>query len=275
VVKGRYRVWQRRFLFASVAAVCTFLIHLLLAIATPAQSIILPLATKPIQHSIAFLAPPRYLGTIVRQVNLGNAHKAIALTFDDGPWFGTTAQVLDILKEKNIKATFFLIGQNLKKFPQVGQRIVAEGHAIGNHTWHHWHRPMSEFTATREIEDTAMLLQEVTGVKTYLFRPPHGFLYNGLADYALNHKQVVVTWSIDSGDWHKHGISVEGLVNRVVENAKPGAIVLLHDGGGDRSKTVQALPQMIDQLRKRGYDFVTVPELLQMKDREFAQKPNS
>jgi peptidoglycan-N-acetylglucosamine deacetylase len=151
--------------------------------------------------------------------------------------------------------------------------VIAEGHAIGNHTWHHGHRPMDKFTARREIEDTAMLLKKIMGVKTLLFRPPNGFLYNGLADYALKQKDVVVTWSLDAGDWHKRGVSVERLVSCVVERAKPGDIILMHDGGGDRSKTVQALPEIIDKLTQRGYQFVTVPEMLQIKDNELTKKP--
>lgn len=238
----------------------------------PTQQVVFSSATKSIHYLTSLAVPSRFQGAIVKQIHLRNEQKTIALTFDDGPWLSATPQVLDILKEKNIKATFFLIGQNLINLPQIGQRIVAEGHAIGNHTWHHWHRPMDEFTAMREIEDTASLITATTGVKTHLFRPPNGFLYNGLADYALKQKYVVVTWSIDSGDWHKHGLSAEGLVKCVVEKAKPGAIILMHDGGGDRSKTVQALPQIIDQLTQRGYQFVTIPEMLQMKDKEFTKK---
>jgi peptidoglycan/xylan/chitin deacetylase (PgdA/CDA1 family) len=239
----------------------------------PAQQAVFPSATVPIQHLIAFLVPSRFQGRIVSQVNLRRKEKTIALTFDDGPSPNSTSQILDILQENHVKATFFLIGHNLKRLPQIGQRVVAEGHAIGNHTWHHWHRPMDEFTSKREIEDTAMLLKKTTGVKTNLFRPPNGFLYNGLADYALKQKQVVVTWSVDSGDWHKRGVSVEGLVNYVVDKAKPGSIILMHDGGGDRTKTVQALPKIIERLTQRGYTFVTVPEMLQMKDQELTKKP--
>ena len=200
---------------------------------------------------------------MIRKVKLSSGSKAIALTFDDGPSPNTTPQILAILKEKNIKATFFLIGQNLKNFPQIGQQLVANGHALGNHTWHHWHRQVTKWTIASEIEDTAALIYETTGVKTSLFRPPNGFLYNGLADYARKRKDVVVLWSIKSGDWRRHGVSVEQLINKVVETAKPGAIVLMHDGGGERSRTVQALPKIIDELTAGGYEFVTVPELLE------------
>ncbi len=275
VVKKKYSVWQRRILLGGVAGVCSSLMHLFISINAPAQQAVLPSANQSLKHLLTFSVPSRFRGSIIRHVNWRSEEKVIALTFDDGPWLNTTSQILDILKEDKIKATFFLVGQNLKNLPQIGQRVVGEGHAIGNHTWHHWHRPMDEFTAMREIEDTAILLKTTIGVKTDLFRPPNGFLYNGLADYALQRKDVVVTWSVDSGDWHKSGLSVEGLIKRVVEKAKPGAIILMHDGGGDRSKTVQALPEIIKQLTQRGYTFVTVPEMLQMKDKELTKKPKA
>ena len=266
VAKPKGRVWQSRILLAAVGAVCSVLIDLLIPMKAPTQSAV-PLSTpQPILQHITFSAPPKFQGNIIRQVKLSSDKKVIALTFDDGPSPNATAKVLDILKENNVKATFFLIGRNLKNFPQIAQQVVADGHAIGNHTWHHWHRQLIGFTAAREIEDTASLIYKTTGVKTTLFRPPNGFLNNGLADYALKEKDAVVLWSIDSGDWRNRGISVEGLINHVLEKANPGAIVLMHDGGGDRSLTVQALPKIIDGLKERGYQFVTVPELLQMQD---------
>ena len=239
----------------------------------PTQQAVLPLSTQLMQHK-SFSVQPRFQGNIIRQVRLSSQKKVVALTFDDGPSPNITPQVLDILKKNNIKATFFLIGRNLKQFPKIGQQIVADGHTVGNHTWHHWRHLMMDFTAAHEIEDTAALIYEVTGVKTSLFRPPNGFLNNGLADYALKQKEAVVLWSVDSGDWRGSRASVDGLVNRVVEGVKPGGIVLMHDGGGDRSRTVQALPKIIEELTRRGYEFVSVPELLQMQDQELtAQSP--
>lgn len=239
----------------------------------PTQQAVLPLTTQLMQPK-SFSVQPRFQANIIRQVRLSSQKKVVALTFDDGPSPNITPQVLDILKENNIKATFFLIGRNLKQFPKIGQQIVADGHAVGNHTWHHWRNLMMGFTAAHEIEDTAALMYEVTGVKTSLFRPPNGFLNNGLADYALKQKEAVVLWSVDSGDWRGSRASVDGLVNRVVEGVKPGGIVLMHDGGGDRSRTVQALPKIIEELTRRGYEFLSIPELLQMQDKELtAQSP--
>lgn len=268
-----YWVWQGVILFASAAAGCSFLISPLISMKAPAQQVTFPSVAQPMLPAITFSVPSRFQGKIVRHITLHSKQKVLALTFDDGPWPSTTSQILDILQQNQTKATFFFTGSNLQRLPQMGKRVIAEGHAIGNHTWHHWHRPMDEFTARREIEDTDRILKKITGVKTFLFRPPNGFLYNGLADYALKQKDVVVIWSVDAGDWHNHGVSVERLVSCVVERVKPGDIILMHDGGGDRSKTVQALPKIIDQLAQRGYQFVTVPEILQLKDQELTKKP--
>lgn len=250
-------IGQRRILLAAITAVIILLINLL----SPLKSV-----TQPIQQQNSLAVPDRFQGEIIRQVHLSSPQKVIALTFDDGPSPDITPQVLKILKDKNITATFFLVGQNLEKFPQIGQQIQADGHALGNHTWHHWFRHMREWIAAQEIESTAQLIYEITGVRTTLFRPPYGHRYNGLVDYALKRKDVVVLWSVDSGDWRGKDVSVEGLVEQVLKEAQPGAIILMHDSGGDNNKIVQALPTIIEQLSDRGYTFMSVPQLLQLQD---------
>ena len=261
-------VWQYKILLAGVAAVCSILLHLLIPQPGLTQSVVLPSASQAMQAQKSSLVAQRFQGKIISQVKLSSSKKAIALTFDDGPHPTTTPQVLSILKENHIKGTFFLIGQNLKNFPKIGQQIVVDGHVLGNHTWHHWGGQMMDFLAAQEIEDTAALIYKITGVKSPLFRPPHGYLFNGLADYARKRKDVVVLWTVDSGDWQRQNISVDGIVKQVVDSATPGGIVLMHDGGGDCSKTVQALPKIINELKERGYTFVSVPELLQMQDQQ-------
>jgi len=212
--------------------------------------------------------PQEFQGKTIAETTLSSKRKVIALTFDDGPWPHTTEQVLDILQQNGIKATFFWIGNNLKTFPEIGRLVVDAGHAIGNHTWHHWYRAMDRNTAAREIENTAALIYQTTGVKTSLFRPPGGFLNNGPAGYAKQKNYAVMMWSADSRDWFYRLSPAQVLVNIVLREAKPGGIVLMHDGGGDRSKTVKALPRIIAELKQRGYEFVTVPELLAIKDQE-------
>lgn len=273
MLRHRYLVWQCRLLLAAVAACLSFLIDLVIPAKTPTQPAILPPTTTFIYQPQTISVVPKFQVNIIRQVKIKSQKKVVALTFDDGPTPNITPQVLSILKENKIKATFFLIGQNLQKFPQIAQQIVADGHTLGNHTWHHWRKLMMPFTASHELEDTAQLMSEVTGVQTSLFRPPNGFLHNGLVDYALKRKDAVVLWSLDSQDWRGSRTSVEKLVNRVVEGVKPGGIILMHDGGGDRSRTVQALPKIIEQLTNSGYKFVSVSELLQMQDLDSKAKP--
>ncbi|MBD0385768.1 MAG: polysaccharide deacetylase family protein [Nostoc sp. C3-bin3] len=212
--------------------------------------------------------PKPFQGTIVYQAKVKANEKVIALTFDDGPSPKNTAQILEILKKNNIKATFFMVGQMVKYFPQVAKQVAADGHVIGNHTWHHWYFKMDETTASSEINRTADIIYKTTGIKTTLFRPPGGLLNNGLVEYAKNQKYAVMMWSEQSGDAERRSLQVPMLVKNVLKQAKPGAIVLMHDGGGNRSKSVTALPEMISGLKAQGYRFVTIPQLLEMQAQE-------
>jgi peptidoglycan/xylan/chitin deacetylase (PgdA/CDA1 family) len=216
---------------------------------------------------ISYTIPSRFQGTIINQAKLPPNDKVIALTFDDGPWPDYTVKVLNVLRENNIKATFFVVGQNLKNYPNLAKQVVADGHVIGNHTWHHWYHFFNQQAAAFEIDHTSELISQVTGAKTTLFRPPGGMLHNGLASYAKNNKYTVVMWSADSVDYSRPNAST--LTSRVLKQAKPGGIVLMHDGGGNRSHTVAALPKIISKLKQQGYRFVTIPELLQLQDKNY------
>lgn len=297
--KRKLWVWQRIIFIASLAAAGNFGISLIVPTSRPSHRTILPLpqsrqqtgdsesisAKVQVLHQVEALksamlgiwqqeakakslmvsVPAPFQGTIISEAKLSSPDKAIALTFDDGPWPKTTAQVLNILKQNHVKATFFWIGQAVQDSPQIAQQVVAEGHAVGNHTWHHWYRQMDKATAAREIDRTAEVIYKTTGVRTSLFRPPGGILNNGVADYAKKHKYVVAMWSPKACEFTRHPFG-QIFVNCVLMSAKPGGIVLLHDGGGNHT-TVQALPQIIYGLKKRGYRFVTVPELLEMQQR--------
>lgn len=220
--------------------------------------------------------PVRFQGKTVRSLSLdskdnvnipGGKASPIALTFDDGPWPNMTSQILEILRKNNVKATFFLVGKQVQKYPQLVKQIVNEGHAVGNHTWSHQYHLYDESAAAHEIDDNAALIYKLTGVKTSLFRPPAGILNNGLVAYAQAKKYGVIMWSVDSKDWRYRSPTAQSLLESVAKDAKPGGIILLHDGGGDRSSTVKALPELIAQLKKHGYNFVTVPELLEIADK--------
>jgi peptidoglycan/xylan/chitin deacetylase (PgdA/CDA1 family) len=214
---------------------------------------------------LTFKPPEQFQGKTVFEGKVKDSEKVIALTVDDGPWPKTTEQMLDIFQQNDVKATFFWMGKSLANSPEIARRVVAAGHAIGNHTWHHWYDTMDAATAADEIDRTAKLIYETTGVKTTFFRPPGGFLKNGLAKYAKDQNYSVVMWSVTSADTDPHA-QPSAFVNNVLKGAKPGAIVLMHDGGGDRYRTVKALPEIIAGLKKQGYRFVTVPELLEMQE---------
>ncbi len=214
---------------------------------------------------MAFSVPDRFQGKVIRKVTLPDHEKAIALTFDDGPWPEMTPKVLDILNQHQVKATFFWVGQHLRNFPEVAKPVAIAGHAIGNHTWHHRYINVDRTTAANEIENTGVWINKISGSRTALFRPPGGKLSNGLSAYAQEQKFAVIMWSIDPGD-SKPNVTADKLVKAVLDNAHSGGIVLLHDSG-NRVATVQALPKIIRGLKDKGYRFLTVPELLELADR--------
>ncbi|MBD2021168.1 polysaccharide deacetylase family protein [Leptolyngbya sp. FACHB-36] len=203
--------------------------------------------------------PESFQGQVVREAQSIGSEKLVALTFDDGPWTETTEQVLDILRQNNIKATFYWVGLQVQKNPDIARKVVAQGHAIGNHTWRHVLENVDELTAAEEINNTAKLIYDTTGLRTSLFRPPGGNLKGSLASFAQQQKYAVTLWSVESDDYY---VSAPIIVDNVLSAVQPGSIVLMHDGGGDRRATVQALPQVISTLQRRGYKFVTVPQLL-------------
>lgn len=210
-----------------------------------------------------FDVPQNFQAKTIKDAPLPSNDKVIALTFDDGPWPETTEKILATLKQEKIKATFFVIGQPLISYPEIGKKILTDGHAIANHTMHHWYNKMSPMVAQREIEDTAKIIKQVLNVETDYFRPPGGVLNNGLVAYAHSKKQSVLMWSVDTGDSRPQRPSPEAMIKTAVSQATPGGIVLMHDGGGNHDNTAKALPGMIAKLRANGYKFVTIPELLQ------------
>lgn len=186
----------------------------------------------------------------------------VALTFDDGPASPFTEQILDILRDRKVPATFFVCGQNVERFPQILRRIHAEGHSVGNHTYSHpflYLRSRSEMA--REIDRTQEAIQQVTGRRPVLFRPPFGARWIGLYSVLRERGLRLVQWSDAGYDWNK-GVDI---VRETLKNLGPGSIILLHDGHRvypphkiDRSCTVRALPAIIDAVRDAGLIFVSV-----------------
>jgi len=194
----------------------------------------------------------------------------IAMTFDDGPHATLTPKLLDILKERHIHVTFFVLGQCVKEHPEILQREIAEGHEIGNHTWDHL--PLTKVVSkegglTHEIADTSALIKQVSGKPPVILRPPYGATNPRLSRAIENeYGMKVILWSVDPDDWKDPGASVveSRILNGWKESggAKPGAIILSHD---IHKGTVEAMPATLDALLAKGYKFVTVSELIAME----------
>lgn len=219
-----------------------------------------------------FLSPSKFWGQLVYQVKPLKPEKVVALTFDDGPWGTSTRQVLQILKEEDVKATFFVLGKHALMYPDVIADIVKAGHAVGNHSWSHPYQPVDPEVAKQEIENTSALIAKQSQAQTRLFRPPGGNLTTGLVDYAKSKNYAIIMWSVDTHDTRPNTTAAD-IVERTLKEVKPGSIILLHDGGGDRATTRKALPTLIRRLRQKGYRFVTVPELLQLAVKTPVPKP--
>ncbi|TAG44567.1 MAG: polysaccharide deacetylase family protein [Oscillatoriales cyanobacterium] len=230
----------------------------------PPKPQILPSPVEP----LVFAPPAQFRGQIVYQASISDS-KVIALTFDDGPT-AETLKILKILQKHNAVATFFCLGANLRENPEIAKQVVKAGNAIGNHTWHHFYHNVNEKTASDEIDNTGVHIYRSTGAKSLLFRPPGGRLNNGFADYAKKKNYVVVMWSIDPKDFSQPPAAA--IARTVLSQATSGAIVLLHDGGGDRQQTVEAVSAIIPKLKQQGYRFVTVPQLLEMQAAQKQEK---
>ena len=190
-------------------------------------------------------------------VALPDENRYIALTFDDGPHHDFTEQLLDGLRQRGASATFFLVGEEAEKEPELVHRMQAEGHQIGNHTWGHMRlKKVTEETLLAEVGKTEALLESLLGEGDYWLRPPYGEVS---AD--LEHLITVpmVKWSVDPRDWESR--NREKIVQAVLEAAEPNSIVLLHD---IYQPSVEAALEIMDRLQAQGYDFVTVEELLRL-----------
>ncbi len=190
----------------------------------------------------------------------GSEHKEIALTFDDGPG-PYTGQVVSALQQANAPGTFFEVGVVEHDFHAGTSLIAADGYPIGDHTENH--AAMSRLSPQ---DQRAQLLEQIQATRRYgasfprLFRPPYGLWDSDTLALLHRYKMLMVLWTVDTSDYRELGVSA--IVHSAVSGARPGAIILMHDAGGNRSQTVAALPIIIKQLRARGYKFVTVPKLV-------------
>jgi len=183
----------------------------------------------------------------------------VAMTFDDGPHPQNTPRLLDMLRARNIKATFYMIGRSVDMYPQIVRRVVAEGHEVGNHSYsHRLLSKLSDDELLRDLSQTRDAIGRAAGVQPRTMRPPYGSLLQRQRE--LVHSQLgypTVLWSVDPLDWKRPGPSV--VTSRILAGAGNGAVVLSHDL---HAPTVEAMPATLDGLLRRGYKFVTVSQMI-------------
>jgi len=193
----------------------------------------------------------------VQDVWPGVAHDAIALTIDDGPHPRWTPQVLELLRQNGIRATFSLIGVQAHAYPDLVKRILAEGHDICNHSMTHpqpFNRAAPD-TIRRQITDAQSAIVDAGGVPPKLFRAPGGDWSTTVLSIVEDLGMIPIGWDVDPRDWSRPGTS---LVTSRLLAARPGDILLCHDGGGDRAQTIESLRTVLPELKSRGLEFVTL-----------------
>ncbi|MFD1774572.1 polysaccharide deacetylase family protein [Paenibacillus rhizophilus] len=220
-------------------------------------------------------ASPLSLGQLIRKYpdvikTNGPRIKKIALTFDDVPDPRFTSQILDVLRKYRVKATFFIVGNRAAKHPYLVKRIVREGHSIGNHSYNH---PQFSKLSVRQFRSqiirTENIINKIARFKPRLIRPPYGEINEQQLKWSESHGYKLVNWSVDSLDWK--GLPKEKVKRNVLAHAGRGSIILQHGGGGVGSNlkgSIEALPEIIEALRRKGYTFVTVPEMLKVPEKK-------
>lgn len=225
------------------------------AVATPAHTPTLKPTLTPTQA-------PVHTPQLGYPLFYGNSHlPEIALTFDDGPNPYYTSQVLAVLQQHRVKATFFDVGYLVADYPNIVRQEYNQGNVVGNHSWSHPELTLLSASAIRsQIASTSTAIQTAIGVKPTLFRPPYGSMNHTVLAEAYSLGVTTVLWDASAGDWSLPGVSV--IVYRILHYVHNGAIILLHDGGGNRAQTVAALPTLISTLENQGFSFVTIPQLI-------------
>jgi len=198
------------------------------------------------------------------RVSYGSVHvnePYVAMTFDDGPHQTLTPKLLDLLAQKKIKATFFVLGENAQRHPEILQRAVAEGHEIGNHSWSHPNLAKLSNEALRsQLQRTDDVITQAIGLHPKIMRPPYGELTPNQRQW-VNREfgYKVILWDVDPLDWKEPGPSI--VAQRIIRETKPGSIMLSHD---IHAQTITAMPETFDALLAKGFRFVTVSQLLSL-----------
>ncbi|RJQ53215.1 MAG: polysaccharide deacetylase family protein [Actinobacteria bacterium] len=281
-MRSTSRYLLAKWLIAAVAVVLAVLVLRPYVLANPDRAmrlveLTLKFGVLPLSLLAGLITYYEYRGLGPQEgiVRRGRPEHAVALTFDDGPSPVYTAQILDVLNEKGAKATFFVVGEHVRKYPDLARRIVAEGHDIGNHTMNHRDLiPAGRQVVIDEIECCGATIEQVTGVAPVLFRPPRGIYGNAIRQLVVDMGYRMILWTLSTIDWR--GKRPSSILRRVRARIRPGGIILFHDSGalikcegGSRENTVQAVGLVIDYLKDvRGYELVTVSEMLRRLDAE-------
>lgn len=192
-------------------------------------------------------------------------HKVVALTFDDGP-SRYTPEILEILRSNGIKGTFFFIGQNMEYYPAIVKQTYLDGNIIANHTYSHpWLTKRSNEQIDNELITTNKIIYDIIGECAVLFRPPYGACSARTAKAIDDLGFTSIGWSDMANEFDVNNTTAEKIASELIRYARPGGIIGLHDGGGNRAKSVKALVIVINRLTDMGYEFVTIPELLDIE----------
>lgn len=184
--------------------------------------------------------------------------KAISISFDAAWGNEQTQNLLDILRENDVKATFFLVGMWVDKYPESVKAVFDAGHDVGNHSDTHPHMPkLSKDKITAQIEDCNNKVEKITGQRPKLFRPPYGDYNNALVDTVTDLNMYCIQWDVDSLDWKDP--TADDMVKRIKSKIKPGSIILMHNGA---KNTPEALPKIIKMIKEEGYTLIPISELI-------------
>lgn len=235
-----------------------------ISVLTPEKSVPVTAAPVAVQLSVPVAAPKLQTEPAAGRIFwVGPEEKnQVALTFDDGPNPEYTPQILAVLAKYHVKATFFMVGEMARQYPGVVRKVAEQGSEVADHTMTHPEAPKADSQRLRrEVQGAAQLLERLSGSKVHYFRPPYGYFDAAYFRACRDSNMDVVLWSIVPRDWERPPSAV--IVRRVAAQIRPGDIVLLHDGGGDRRQTVKALPAIIEAIRAKGLQPVTLSRLLQ------------
>lgn len=218
-------------------------------------------SVERVSEEVTVIETPKLGGAVEQSEETAGEQKLAALTFDDGPDAKYTTAILDILKEKGVKATFFVVGTQVEKYPDVMKRIEEEGHAIGNHTQGHENlRELGRTGILQQITEADEAIEQAVGDAPSLFRAPYGAISDTLLDVLEENERRLVGWTVDTRDWA--GTSIADMREMIRTKTEANGIILMHSFGGKHIRnTVEMLPGVIDDLQELGFTLVTVDQI--------------